>query len=376
MVDTGAGQLRIGLATQFRIDVTSDDDGAERRLRSAVLVRRLRTTLSGRFLDDRLSFAMQINTTAGNFELVDMWVDAELHSVVRLRVGQFKVPLDQYRQQSFTRLLLVDWARTTAWFGAERQFGVMVHDAATGRVDYRFGVFTGQNRRAGHAISLPQLYGEPVSNPSRVDGIGEVDEVHPELIGSLRFTSVGFSDSSLSDRVGGPLRTLFALSSAVDFDPEPGRDFRARFVGEAWAKVAHVSLQAIGYLGFVDGTTRDGLLPAVGANLQAAYRLSPSFEVAARYGVVPLSSALSDDARDRAADLVEAAPTPEEAASLTAQYADAGALRWEQELTVGGTWFVVGHGLKLQSDLGWIHQGRRDGDQDDFRARLMLQLAL
>ena len=375
-IDAGVGRVRLGLTTQLRVELLSLDEPDGRDTRVGVLVRRLRTTLSGRFLDDRFTFAVQLNTTAGNFELVDVWIGMEFLRYLRVRFGQFKIPFDWYRQQSFTRLLMADWSLTTEWYGAERQFGIMVHDDASGPgIDYAFGVFTGQNRRAGHAFRLPELYGEPVRNPSRVDGVGEVDAVHPELVGTIRYTTPGFSDSSISDRRGGPPRGMMAVGATFDAEPRDGRDFRARWTSEAWLKAHHVSLVALGYLGLVDAATRDRLiLGAGGVNLQAGYRFLPQMEIAARYAWVQLTQALSDDARDRGQSIIDGA-TPEERDELEVQYGNAGALRWEQELLGGFTFFFVGHSLKWQLDLGWLHQSFRERSQNDLRVRTHIQLA-
>lgn len=377
-IDAGVGRVRLGLATQLRVEVSSRDGTDGRDTGVAVLVRRLRTTISGRFLDDRLSFATQINTTAGNFELVDMWIDLELWRELRIKVGQFKIPFDWYRLQSFTRLMLADWALTTAWFGGERQFGAMVHDddgSAPG-IDYGIGVFTGQNRRAGHTIRLPELYGEPVRNPSRVDGVGEVDSVHPEIVGNLRYVSRDFSDASLSDLQGGSLRWMVGLGATFDAEPEEARDFRARLASEVWLKAHHVSLVAMGYLGFVDITTRDEVVSgAGGANVQAGYRFAPQLEVSARWAWVGLTQALTDDARDRGQSIIDDATRPEDREELQQQYGEAGSLEWEQELLGGFTFFFVGHSLKWQLDLGWIHRHLRDRAANDIRMRTHIQLA-
>jgi hypothetical protein len=375
-VDAGPGRIRIGLAAQLRLEILSDDSGDDRDTDVAVLVRRLRSTISGRFLDDRLTFAAQINATAGNFELVDLWLDMEFLESLRIRFGQFKIPFDWYRRQSFTRLLLADWALTTAWYGAERQFGVMVHDFGSGHgFDYGLGVFTGQNRRAGHALRLPRLYGEPVSNPSRVDGVGEIDSVHPELVGTVRHTTQGFSDASLSDLKGGPLRTLYAVSATFDANPEEARDHTARFSAETWMKFYHVSLLAMAYVGWVERTQQnDVILGTTGVNLQGAYRFQPQMEIAVQYAWVHLTRALSNDARDRGRSLIEQGP-PEEQDDLELRFGDAGDLRWQQELLLGFTFFFVGHSLKWQIDAGWLHDTFRTRSENDIRMRTHLQLA-
>lgn len=377
MIDAGAGRIRLGLSTQLQSTFfDGDEGGGARSLDANVLIRRLRTVISGRFLEDRLSFAFQLNTTPGNFEVLDMWIDLEIRSMFRVRLGQFKVPFTAYRQQSFSRTMLVDWSLASVWFGAERQLGVMVHDEASGPFDYAIGVFTGQNRRASFNTGLAELYGEPVTNPSRVDGIGEVDRIHPEIVGSLTYRSPGYSSSSLSDRSGGPLRYLLVFSSAVDIQPEEARDDAARFGLEAWFKYAHWSIVTTTYASLNETTQTDRfILGAAGGHVQTAYRFTQQFELALRYALVALTPSLSDDARDRGQAIIQSAATPEETEALRAQYGDAGDLRSEQEVTLGGSWFIVGHSLKFSADAGWLWRALRGGDRHDLRIRLQAQLS-
>jgi hypothetical protein len=377
-IDAGVGRLRLGLGMQLRANVFSQEDDGSRETQTAVLIRRLRISIAGRFLNDRLTFGVQLNTAPGNFEVVDVWIDAEFFNALRLRVGQFKIPFDWYRNQSYTQLLLVDWSIASVWFGSERQFGVMTYGAiGDSGLDYRFGVFTGQNRRASFAIRLPSLYGEPLLNPSRVDGVGEVDSVHPELVGSIRYRSEKFSDGDLSDGAGGDPRYMMALSGAYDFNPELARDQTSRLALEGWLQLHHVSLVSAAYLSFIEATqTRNLGFGAVGANLEAAYRFRQDMEVSMRYAIAMFGDRVLDDAQARGQGLIAGAQTLEEADALAAQYGNAGQQKAEQELLLGFNYYFIGHSLKLQSDVGWIRRTLRERAEDDFRFRTHIQLAL
>lgn len=376
--EAGPGFVGLGVAAQLQSAVQSVEDADGRREELALSIRRLRTTLRGGFFEDRYQFEFQLNTTAETFELVDVWIGFAFSEDVQLRAGQMKVPYTWYRQLSFSTLALVDWSPTTAWFGSERQLGAMVHDdaSAEGRWSYRLGVFSGENRRASHAIRLPEYYGEPVRNPSAADGIGAVREVDPELVGTIRYASRGFEGGAQTDVRGGPARWALAASSAVNFDADPTRDFAARGALEGWLKLHHLSLMATGYVAFAREARSDAIFAAAsGANFEAAYRFSRAFEVAGRLALIAPTPSLANDARSRADARIEDAESPGERDRLAAQYAQVGAITREQEARLGATYFIVGHGLKLQADVGWIRREQSEGSLDDVQARALIQLA-
>jgi len=376
---TDIGRVRFGLATQMRLQYDNFDNGdGTRTSATTALIRRLRTSMSGRFLDDRLSFAFQLNSVPGAFELIDMWVDGEILDDIRLRMGQLKIPFTRYRLQSFTRLLLDDWADPTFYFGAERQLGFMVHDGPDNPTfDYSVGLFAGENRRAGHAVGLTTLYGEPIVNESDFEaGIGKVDDFHPELVVMVGHGSEDFSTSALTDASGGGFRYLLTLSGAADFTPVATEDMVARIAPEAWFKYEGLSVVAVGYIGLVETAVNpEVILGMTGMNLEVAYRISRWIEVATRWSQTLISEDLSTDARTRADGIIAGATTPEEMAALAEQYSSTGLLRAINELTLGFNVYFIGHSLKWQTDATWRHRGRRSGDADDARVRTQLQLA-
>jgi hypothetical protein len=372
-----AGTVELGFAAQLRADVLSRDAGDRRSEKLSLSVGRLRTTLRGGFFEDRLQFEFQANTTPATFELVDVWMSFAFDPSLQIRVGQMIVPYTWYRQISFSALSLVDWAPTTAWFGSERQFGLLLHDEAADEspLSYRVGVFSGENRRASHAIRLRQYYGEPLRNRSAATEGRPTREVDPELVGTLRWSSPGFDGGAQTDFVGGPMRWSLAVSSALNFDADDTEDFVARSAVEGWLKVHHLSLLAIGYLGLSNETRGDDVIVAAsGVNVEAAYRLGRAFEIAGRFALVIPTDALARDARTRARDIIDGAGSPEERDALVLQYENAGDTTREQEARLGLTYFVVGHSLKFQADAAWIQRELRGGTRNDVQARALLQL--
>ncbi|RLB56505.1 MAG: hypothetical protein DRJ42_03185 [Deltaproteobacteria bacterium] len=377
--DIGIGRVRFGFATQLRLALETDDIGGGIRVDSvAASIRRLRTTLSGRILDDRLTFSFQLNSVPGAFELIDMWVDMEVHHLFRVRLGQMKIPFTRYRQQSFTRLLLVDWSDSTFYFGAERQLGLILHDGPSApRFSYSVGVFTGQNRRAAHSRGLAVLYGERiVSSSGASNGTGTVDEFHPEVVGHVGHGSADFDTNQMSNPNGTRFQYLVTLSGALDFNPTVADDYFGRVAPELWLKLDHLSFIAVGYLGLIRTAVGDQVaMGTTGFNFELSYRPMKLFEIAARYARTHITENLSTDARGRADDIIAGASSPEEGAALVEKYADVGALWADNELTLGFSFFLIGNSLEWQTDATWKRHERRDGDRDDFRARTQLQLA-
>lgn len=374
---TGSGTIDLGVSLQLRADVRSIEGDDGRSGEVAISINRLRMSASGNFLDERVTFEVQLNTTPESFELVDVWIGFVFAPSLRLRLGQMKVPYTWYRQLSFTRLAFVDWSPTTAWFGSERQLGAMLHDdPAKSGWSYRLGVFTGENRRSSHAFRLAEIYGEPLENASGADGFAVADDVDPELVGTLRWTSDGFDAEQQVDWDGGPARFLLAASGAVNFDSDETEDFAGRASIDAWLKLRHFSMVATGYLALSKEVLDDDLIvAATGLNLEAAYLIDRKVELAARFALIDPTDALTDDARTRAERIIEGAVSEDEEERLRGRYGDAGTLLEEHELRLGVSYFLVGHSLRVQLDGGWIHRELRAGPRDDFEARTIVQLA-
>jgi hypothetical protein len=358
-----AAQLRFNLAGMTATPATAN-----------VEVRRLRFNLRGALLDERLRFLVQLNATPAALELVDLWADWRFTGSVHLRVGQFKTPFTRYRQQSFTSLALADWPVFAAHFGAERQVGVMLHDGGGQDAHwvYQAGVFTGVNARASFARGLAAMYGETVANPSDLRTFHPPTELHPALIARVGHESAGVRSAVSSDGTGGGLRHAVHVSAAWDVRPSYPVDFPLRLAPEALFKWNHLFVDVVAAAGFfVDGGGAWGLA-SVGENVEAGWRFSPPWEIAARFSRVDSTDAVRADAKARAVARVAAAP-PEEHDAVAARFAKAGTPRWTQEAGAALNAYLVGDGLKWQTDVTWI---RTDGPpHDEVRLRKQLQLA-
>jgi len=168
--------IGIGFAaqTEFAYDQQFAGSGAQKSSQETLEFRRIRMTLSSSFIEGRIRSRFQINLTPSAFELIDMWFAFTRFKFATFRLGQFKIPYDRYRAQSFAALSTVDWAPTTRMFGSERQIGAeMLGIGGFLKMEYAIGVFSGTNARGAHAVGITEVYGEVPRSASDF-GFGEV----------------------------------------------------------------------------------------------------------------------------------------------------------------------------------------------------------
>jgi hypothetical protein len=381
--DDGDWQLRLGLATQlqYRLDATDVDLSEDRATEDRVIARRVRPTLRGHLVTRDLGYYLHLSAAPGGVELMDLYVDYAVRPSLRARIGQWKIPFTRFRIASFKDLTLVDWPIATAYFGAERQMGVALHNGyeRTPRgLEYEAGVFSGVNARAAHAVGLSRLHGEAVESPSDLADPAPPASIHPELVAHAAYNLGGIDASSDTDWTGGPLRLSAGLSAAWDLDPDPAADLSLRLAPEVLAKLRQLSLGLVLYLGFArrGGSVTEQRLAMMGALAQLSYLFAQRLELAARYSVIQIDARVADSARERADGLIYAETDIERREALMAQYRDAGKARREHEATLGVNLYLIGRSLKLQTDFSWLaHDEAGGGRRHDLRFRSQLQLA-
>lgn len=367
-------RLQVSLISQLRVEILEGDAARDPQWGAP----RIRPIFQGRVWDDRVRFALQLNTSPNSLELFDVWVEARFDGAA-LRLGQYKVPFTRYRDQSFATLPLVDWALTTRLFGSERQFGFMLHDGQRApRFPWRVGVFTGVAARARHGIGTTWVYQVQPENPSDLRDPGDRGDIHPELVGRVGVQTPGIKANTSTDFFGGPLRYSANLSVAWDLRPVARRDFALRVAPELLLRLHGLSLAAVGYAGFF--ASAEEAQPAfwempsleagvLGALLEADYRVHWLVSVALRYALESRLDAINEDARRFPADPDQIDPRLPELAA-------------RHELGVGLNFYVVGHDLEVQLDFRWLRQRGADGGPldgetfDDYRARAQLQIRL
>jgi hypothetical protein len=373
--------LRFGMGLQMLVRGDSKDKGAgvDRENVFYEELRRMRASLSGSFIDGLFDFSLQLNTAPNAVEILDYYVGYNPHPCAQIRFGQYKIPFTYYRSQTFKSLTLPDWAITTKYFGAERQFGIAVQSdmKKVRNFDYAFGIFTGANARASHALGMALLYGETVVNRSSLVDFSPRTEFNPELVMRFGYNHNGVDISRDTDFKRGPAGFHLGISATYDPAAEHGLDFAARLSPEFLFKARGFSMSLAGYFGWGERFTADPSteLAMTGGHVQMSYLVTDRLELAARYAVARNSRNFREDARRRADELIEAAQTPEEAADLSDQYKNAGTVAQEHEVSLGVNVYIIGEYLKLQNDVSFLFHDLTGSNREDIRGRSQLLLA-
>lgn len=389
-------ELRLRFLGQMMLEYTSTDLGGGERSDALVMhARRIRPVMELRLFKPRLFFRLHMSAAPKSLEMMDYYFDLSLNKNLALRYGQYKVPFTLYRIASFQALTLVDWAIVTKGFGAERQMGFSIHNGyeRPPRLGYVFGVFTGVNARASHAIWLPRLYGiKDPPNPSDLSDPAPFAEYHPELFLNLSYNHGNIDVSSGSDGTRDGFRYSAALSAAWDFDPSPHENFKLRLAPELLTKYRGASARAIGYAGFVEPTGCDETeLGMLGVLFESAFRFNDRYEIAGRYAAVDFTDRLVDDAseflglsdasmREWRTSSIEASGAAAFAArargadQALAAAPDCGLVELEEEFRVGFDLYLAGDSLKWQNDAGWLRHHYETCTLTDFVVRSQFQI--
>ena len=372
-----ASSIRLQFAGQLRLIYDSRDNGpdAARTEKLSMQARRIRLTLAGTVYNANLSYRLHLSTAPKSLELMDFYFDYKFRPYLQFRFGQYKTPFTRSRIQSFQRLAFVDWAIVTKYFGAERQMGFAFHNGyeQPPKYGYIVGVFSGANARASHAIGLSDVYGEKVFNPSDLANPGTTDKFHPELFFHITYNANNIKINSSSDEAKTGLRYSLGMSSAWDLFPTEYHDFSLRFAPELLVKYRGLSFLAAGYVGYSKiGDPAKNKPAMTGGLFQTAYRINSRFEISARYAIVGFKDRLTDDARERAMQLIaDSGNDPD----VIEQYENAGQILQEQELTTGFNIYISGHSLKWQNDIGWLKHFFIDENRDDYQIRSQFQVS-
>lgn len=369
--------IRFQFAGQLRLTLDSRDKGSndDRTNELSMRARSIRLTLNGIIYNPDLSYKLHLSAAPKSLELMDFFFNYKLKSNLQFRFGQYKTPFTRYRIQSVQRLVFVDLAIVTKYFGAERQMGFALHNGyeKPPQWGYIFGVFSGANARASHALGLSKVYGEDAVNPSDLSNPGTIGKFHPELFLHMTYNANNIKINSNSDAAKTGLRYSVGTSLSWDLDPTPYQDFSLRIAPEFLVKYRGLSIFAVGYAGYSKiGDPLKIRLAMTGGLFQTAYRINPTYEISLRYVLVDFDDKLTDDAHERALELItDSGNDPD----VLEQYKNAGLVSKEQEVTLGLNLYILGHKLKWQSDFGWLRHSFIDEDRDDYLIRSQFQLA-
>ena len=366
----GISHLSPGLTVQLLYSYYEKDMGEDihPEYSSEIEWRRIRPKLSGNLFSDKLGFYLHASTAPGSIELLDMYLDYSFHKQARLRVGQYKIPFTQYRQNSYSNIMLPEWPVTVRYFGAERQMGIMLHNGVNSSqtFEYRVGLFNGMNARKSNGVGTARVTGEVVANPSDLIEPGPQDEFHPETVAYLGYNYGGIDNSVGTDwKKTGP-RLALGASGTYDSNPVPYRDFSLRAAPELLFKVYGFSIGGVYYVGWYeeDGEADQRAVSMTGAMGKAGYLIGRWVEIVARYSWVGINEDFREDALDRAQAFIASAPE-DELEEVTAQYKKAGTIKTESELNAGFNIYIFKTNLKLQNDISLLD--RTDLDDETYR---------
>jgi len=370
--------IGVGFATQlqFEYDQQFATAGFPKESTETLQFRRIRTTLSSSFIDGRIRSRFQINLTPSAFELIDMWFAFTRFKFATFRIGQFKIPYDRYRAQSFAALSLVDWAPTTRMFGSERQVGAeMLGIGGFLKAEYAIGIFSGTNARAAHAVGITEVYGEVPRNPSDF-GFGEVvSDFHPELAARAAKNFGKINTDANSDVTGSKeLRHSVGVGIAWDARPKATQDLGLRLSAEWLGKIRHIYMNVVSYLAWFKPWEGGKILYGpMGFMAESGYRFSLMWELALRYSVTYLTPWLRSDARSYGASQIANATDPADMMAREEQYGQNGEQTTNNELALAGTSYIIGNSLKVVAEAAWMAQRWETGRRNGFRLNLQLQ---
>ena len=322
------------------------------------LVRRARLVFRGHLLDANLEYYVQLGLAPRDME-PDLLIpvrDAQIAWTglrdMNVRVGVMKVPFSRERVISSSSLQLVDRSIVNAELAVDRDNGVQLYSndlfGLGGYLGYQLGVFGGDGRlRVNNDLGL--LYVARV----QVQPFGRFDDSYIE------------SDLTREERLRLSIGVGFAYNEDTNRRRRTTTDFYqlARFSyfhGEAdlILKYAGFSLQAELLLRQVDGAASATNLDAQGMEIVETSGSALGWFVQAGYlfDFAPVEIAA------RVADIYPQGPS---------------AVHASREVTVGFSWYPMGHDLKLQLDGSYLSTARESMGvtslTERFQGRLQVQ---
>lgn len=279
----------------------------------------------------------------------DARIERRQHRDLELVIGQTKVPFSRQRLASSGELQLPDRALANEEFNLDRDVGMIARSRnLLGRgIGYAVGVFTGRGRNSFEAQPVDLLYVARIELGSEAD---EVDLERRSRLGLQVGAAYAFQDDAIADR--GVFGDRFADGGSSDYH--------------------HATL--------------DGQLKYRGLATQVAFHLRYGSD--RRHGLIDPGGALPISPRSGLGGTAQLGMLlPNRPIEWTVRYAFVtplgdSSLQARAELGGGLTWYLAGHGYKVQvaytrlveraEGESWLRELR--GGQD--LAQLQLQLAL
>jgi phosphate-selective porin OprO/OprP len=354
-------QLTLGGRMQFRFTFM-DNDGTTQDT-SQWDAKRIRLIAQGYAYTKDLTYTLEFDprayATAANKGLINAWLNYRLIDEAQLMVGQFKSPWSRQELISDGSLQFVDRSIAVDAFKPSYEIGAMLNGKiAKGLAYYYAGVFNGAGQTSIRSSNDNLFVARAVVNPLGDFSNYEADlEMNPKpllSIGANYFrntvnkttaataTTTGLDVTNANYAASGGWlykgtlnsAAFAALNDKLDIDSY-GADLAFKWMG--------ISLQGEYLLAQAENQRSGRLLRAQGFYAQAGYMIIPkTLEVAFRYSYL-------DPNRDVAKDL------------MTEQI---GAV----------SYYFNNHNLKLQGDVGNIHDQANGTYRDNMQYRVQAQI--
>lgn len=319
--------------------------------------RRLRLALRGHLLDAHLEYYVQFGFAPRDMEpdLLIPLRDAQIAwTAIRdlnIRVGVMKVPFTRQRMLSSSSLQFVDRSIVNAELSLDRDNGIQVYSTDLfglgGILGYQLGVFGGDGRlRANDDLGL--LWAARI----QVQPLGHFEDAYSE-----------------ADLTRSPTpRLAMAASFAYNDQTSRQRSTTGDFFRQATMDYFHVAA--------------DFIFKVAGFSLQGEFAFRQADGRSEVISTLPDGTSITEQARNGMGWMVQAGYLFDFAPiEIAARYADIvrtgeiSALGPQRELTLGFSWYVMGHDLKLQLDGSYLANEVSGvvGTQERAQGRLQMQ---
>ncbi len=340
ILESADGQFHIktGLRTQLRFESRKVIDGGE--FNSNFSLPRIRLQLEGHAYGKANAYKVEFELANKGFSLLkDFFYEHAFSDKLRLRLGQWKKPINRQEMISDFGSEFLERSITNEFIGGGRDQGIAVHnnyEKSPEGIEWAVGVFNGSSDKPKFGATAIDCE-DPAdittcevtpALPSNVPA-----DFGPVLVARVGFNKGGIKGYTDSDLEGGPLRFAVAASYAGNMGDFAGSDFMAhRAEVDALIKVNGISFLATGFL------RKDGPADALfGALAQPGYTINKKYQVSGRF-------AFHDEGDERRVETLGG----------FSMYFEGHNLKWNSDAGVVHTTGVKDAGLQVRSQLQFV----------------------
>jgi hypothetical protein len=217
----GQFHLKTGLRTQLRFESRKVIDGGE--FNSNFGLPRIRLQLEGHAYGKANAYKVEFDFANKGFSLLkDFFYEHAFSDKLRLRLGQWKKPINRQELISDFGSEFLERSITNEFIGGGRDQGLAVHnnyEKSPEGIEWAVGVFNGSSDRP--RFSATELDCEDPTDVTTCTVTPGTPSNVPSDFGPLMVARVGFNKGGIkgytdSDLEGGPLRFAVAASYAVN----------------------------------------------------------------------------------------------------------------------------------------------------------------